>query len=784
MNTGIQLTLNFDLKAPLPLDQRLSVNTTSELNSIPNPYSGMPVYSADTQTIYYLKNIINDQKTWSPFPSADQFVGITGDQSISGIKNFDTYPMVNVLGQMKRVITQGDQSLGALSGIPNFPQNAVYNDNILMNCNPSGYLTGDGYSGNYDGGYFFGRTKITQNTNRIVETGIGSNFIPVTGTSVVNGTPFSGGWRWLSCSSDAKYITASMEYSNLYSSNDFGKTWYATAKNVENRSWRGISLSADGKYQTAVATPQQGLTGIAVVSKDYGTSWSVKVLGNSDATTDFTAVAVSSDGKYQTIIYNNGTFAPVYIYRSSDYGNNFSQVGPIANSAVNTMQNLRFLAMSSDGRYQTIVGPKYILTSSDYGLTWREALRSPNDSSTGNTPFFSVTMSTDGRFQVVVTSGNNSNDGEVYISNDYGYTWKLTKSFGRFMPFTSVSNSDHGRLLVMSAKNGFIYVSNDYGNNWKLKTTKQNYTTNLTQAIDGTSLTINVASVVGIVARTTNTMPSSGASFLLIDNEIVHITFVNGNTLTVSRGWGGTTATDHPNGAQVILSNHWHRLVMSNDGKYIIAADNNYGDPSNGNTKGGYLYISTADEKIDGNFYADNLVYNVGDQIISGTKNFISRPQFNGSNLATTAEAAAGGGAAITDYVKLTTDQTIAGTKTFSSAPTFSAGASFNGAKIANAIPETVSLAAATLTLDATYNGKIILANFATAITITVPANLTAGFNVSVIQQGVGQVTISPATTVTLNSFNNQYKTGGQYAALSILGLGSSSFIMYGNTTA
>ena len=169
-----------------------------------------------------------------------------------------------------------------------------------------------------------------------------------------------------------------------------------------------------------------------------------------------------------------------------------------------------------------------------------------------------------------------------------------------------------------------------------------------------------------------------------------------------------------------------------------------------------------------------NGVYTAGDQTIAGTKTFST----------TIAGSINGNAATVTNGVYTAGDQTIAGTKTFSSAPTFSAGASFNGAKIANAIPETVSLAAATLTLDATYNGKIILANFATAITITVPANLTAGFNVSVIQQGVGQVTISPATTVTLNSFNNQYKTGGQYAALSILGLGSSSFIMYGNTTA
>ena len=89
------------------------------------------------------------------------------------------------------------------------------------------------------------------------------------------------------------------------------------------------------------------------------------------------------------------------------------------------------------------------------------------------------------------------------------------------------------------------------------------------------------------------------------------------------------------------------------------------------------------------------------------------------------------------------------------------------------------------MTLDATtHNGKIILANSSSAITITVPSTLTAGFNVSVIQQGAGQVTIAAGTSATLNTFNNQYKTAGQYAALSILGLGSSTFIMYGNTTA
>ena len=353
MNTGIQLALNFDLKAPIPLDQRLSVNVTGELNSIIQPYSGMPVYSADTQKIYYLKSIIAGQKTWVEFPVIDQLVKNYGNEIISGTKTFSSRPNVNG----NQVLVVGDITLGDVIGIPNFPTNAVYNDNLLMSAAPSGYLTGVGYTGNYDGGYFFGRTKITQNTTRIVETGIGDNFIPVTGTSVVNGTSFSGAWRWLSCSSDAKYITASRDMNYLYSSNDFGKTWYPTAKNIGARNWRGTSMSADGKYQTAVSTSalSQPPTGTLAVSNDYGTSWVTKYEGPNDWVTP----AISSDGKYQTVIYSNNSASTVSIYRSNDYGENFSIVGSIANSIV--LASLRFIAMSSDGKYQTITATNYIL---------------------------------------------------------------------------------------------------------------------------------------------------------------------------------------------------------------------------------------------------------------------------------------------------------------------------------------------------------------------------------------------------------------------------------------
>jgi hypothetical protein len=599
MNTGIPLILNFDLKAPLPLDQRLSVNTTSELNSIPNPYSGMPVYSADTQQIYYLKNIINGQKTWIPVPPADQFVGVTGDQSISGIKNFDTYPMVNVDGQMKRVITQGDQSLGAISGIPNFPENAVYNNNILLSSSSSGYLTGNGYSGNYDGGYFFGRTKITQNTNRIIDSSIGNNFSAITGTSIINPLPLTGSWRWLNCSSDAKYITASNDSNYLSVSNDYGKTWYQTATGLGPRNWRGISMSAAGKYQIAVATSST-YSGIVANSEDYGITWSINTQVPDNKS--WVAPAISSDGKYQTVIYTDQSLNlsnPISFYVSENYGKNFSAVlSPHDPNGVNT----RFIAMSSDGKYQTTVITKSIVTSSNYGKNW--TLRYiPNQGA--NVPFFSVSMTADGRFQIIVTSGNTSNDGEVYTSNDYGVTWKLVKTFGRNISITSVSNSDHGRLITISVKDGFIYTSYDYGNNWTLRTTAQSPTTTLTTTISNSVQTIPLTSVAGIGTNSIN-----GSRFLLIDDEIIYMqnsSSIVGNELRLAlRGQCGTTASSHNLGAKVTLGSDWRRNVMSNDGKYQMACEANFSTGASPLTNlPGYIYVSVADEKIDGTIYAD-----------------------------------------------------------------------------------------------------------------------------------------------------------------------------------
>ena len=95
-----------------------------------------------------------------------------------------------------------------------------------------------------------------------------------------------------------------------------------------------------------------------------------------------------------------------------------------------------------------------------------------------------------------------------------------------------------------------------------------------------------------------------------------------------------------------------------------------------------------------------------------------------------------------------------------------------------------VDNAATTITLADSDNNSVIRCTSATAVTITVPSSLAAGFSCMVIQAGVGQVTFQAGlvpTAATLNSFGNLLKTAGQHAPASIIRVGSGVYNLSGN---
>lgn len=114
--------------------------------------------------------------------------------------------------------------------------------------------------------------------------------------------------------------------------------------------------------------------------------------------------------------------------------------------------------MSADGRYMVAtLYLDYVYVSSDFGKTWRKIKGTHNYRS-----YACVRISRDGKYMSACIGLVG-----VFVSSDYGNTWKRVLSVGKdWMGFAMSSN---GRYLVAksSASYGVVVVSSDYGNTWK-----------------------------------------------------------------------------------------------------------------------------------------------------------------------------------------------------------------------------------------------------------------------------------------------------------------------------
>jgi hypothetical protein len=89
-------------------------------------------------------------------------------------------------------------------------------------------------------------------------------------------------------------------------------------------------------------------------------------------------------------------------------------------------------------------------------------------------------------------------------------------------------------------------------------------------------------------------------------------------------------------------------------------------------------------------------------------------------------------------------------------------------------------------TLDLTSNGMIIKSGDAVGVTYTLPGTLPVGYNVMVLQRGVGAVTFAPSGSAALHNLYGYTKTGGQYAVVMLfvdsnVDGASAEFILAGN---
>lgn len=84
-------------------------------------------------------------------------------------------------------------------------------------------------------------------------------------------------------------------------------------------------------------------------------------------------------------------------------------------------------------------------------------------------------------------------------------------------------------------------------------------------------------------------------------------------------------------------------------------------------------------------------------------------------------------------------------------------------------------------TLLASDNGKVVVLNNGSAVTVTVPSGLGAGFNCSFVQKGAGQVTFSASST-TINNRQSHTKINAQFGVASIVAYADNVFVLAGDT--
>jgi hypothetical protein len=85
-------------------------------------------------------------------------------------------------------------------------------------------------------------------------------------------------------------------------------------------------------------------------------------------------------------------------------------------------------------------------------------------------------------------------------------------------------------------------------------------------------------------------------------------------------------------------------------------------------------------------------------------------------------------------------------------------------------------------------DGKLITADNAAAIALTIPPNGTVaygiGTQINIMQLGAGQVTITPGAGVTIRSAGSKLKTNAQYAVATCVKIASDTWVAVGNLSA
>ena len=278
-------------------------------------------------------------------------------------------------------------------------------------------------------------------------------------------------WRSVSASNDLSRIIAVAREGKAYLSTDSGITFSAIntgLTNNLNQNYTDVAMSSNGQYVnlTINGNNTYNSTGALFCSNDFGVTFTKRGPAGLDtfALARWSSVDISNNGQYQVACLNNGAYR--WVVASNDYGVNWSY-------KLNR-DGFTDVSMSSDGKYQSVVGED-IYTSSNYGANWILAYRdytkiNPRYWLWNNDYRGGVTVSSDGKYQIAgLTTVLEWTTGFPYVktasgylitSSDYGSTWQRSNFRDQW---GSVNISANDKYMMAGSRDGLLYTSRTDG---------------------------------------------------------------------------------------------------------------------------------------------------------------------------------------------------------------------------------------------------------------------------------------------------------------------------------
>jgi len=263
-------------------------------------------------------------------------------------------------------------------------------------------------------------------------------------------------------SNDGKYILVGGTNTSLFYSNDGGASFI---QKFTSSYWFEIKMSKSGQYQTAIGPMNE-----IYISNNYGETFTIHNTSGTPGLNN-AYLAMSYDGKYQSITLNQDIQG---IYRSNDYGQTWNVID--LSSITTPGEALDGIAMSGNGKIQMAVeiNSGNVYKSTDYGVTWTHIY---NINIPDNAELYFISLSETGQYVLIPDY-----EGYIWTSNDYGNTFtnnlkiddqsQLTFGTRGWYP-CSISNTGQYQTVCdydgTGGSGGYIYTSNDYGKNFYIR---------------------------------------------------------------------------------------------------------------------------------------------------------------------------------------------------------------------------------------------------------------------------------------------------------------------------